>query len=324
MNKYMPHLLVLIPALLLNTMLYANDSTGYVATGGVQYIKNPQIAMQREDLFVSKQQIRVAYDYKNLTSKDIEETILFPMPLVPSTRESDFANTPELLHSFKIWSNGQRIQPKAHVRAFLQPLKANGEINWDGKPIDVTDHFKACGLTDTQMMQPWMQSQNTAQVNRMLHQCNNKVLQALVKPFTSDEEIYWQAQIIYSWQQIFKANAMTQVKHSYSPLLGGSVSLDPATAKQHCVDDSFKKTINKTATTMPPYTGLSYILKTGANWAKPIDLFNLTIERDQDELVSLCWNGKLQRTSPTQFKATERQYVPRQDLNIIFVRIIKN
>ncbi len=52
----------------------ANDSTGFVATGGVQYLKNPKISMQSEDLFVSKKQIRVDYQFKNLTDQDIQET----------------------------------------------------------------------------------------------------------------------------------------------------------------------------------------------------------------------------------------------------------
>ena len=60
----------------------ANDSTGFVATGGVQYLKNPKISMQSEDLFISKNIIRVNYQFKNLTAQDITETVLFPLPRV--------------------------------------------------------------------------------------------------------------------------------------------------------------------------------------------------------------------------------------------------
>ena len=57
----------------------ANDSTGYVSTGGVQYLKNNNIQMYSEDLFISKNQIKVDYQFKNLTNKDISETVLFPL-----------------------------------------------------------------------------------------------------------------------------------------------------------------------------------------------------------------------------------------------------
>ena len=40
------------------------------------------------------------------------------------------------------------------------------------------------------------------------------------------------------------------------------------------------------------YRELGYILKTGANWAKPIADFTLTIERPKDQIVSFCWKGK--------------------------------
>ncbi len=35
--------------------------------------------------------IRVNYQFKNLTAQDITETVLFPLPRVGSSRESDFA-----------------------------------------------------------------------------------------------------------------------------------------------------------------------------------------------------------------------------------------
>lgn len=35
-------------------IIYANDSTGYVSTGGIKYIKNKNIAMESEDLYISE------------------------------------------------------------------------------------------------------------------------------------------------------------------------------------------------------------------------------------------------------------------------------
>ena len=64
----------------ISMQISANDSTGYVSTGGVQYLKNNNIQMYSEDLFISKNQIKVDYQFKNLTNKDISETVLFPLP----------------------------------------------------------------------------------------------------------------------------------------------------------------------------------------------------------------------------------------------------
>lgn len=40
-------------ALLTAMSAYANDSIGYVATGGVEYIKNDKISMHSENLYIS-------------------------------------------------------------------------------------------------------------------------------------------------------------------------------------------------------------------------------------------------------------------------------
>ena len=293
---------------------FANDSTGYVGTGGVQYLKNNNIQMYSEDLFISKNQIKVDYQFKNLTDKDISETLLFPLPRIDNAFESDFADTEKLLKSFKVQVNGKSIQPEMHVRTFIQKDEHS-------KPVDVTAEFKQCGFTSTEMLNPWNRtSYDDEKFEHKLRNCKNSNLQSIL-PKQQDDSIMWSAQVIYSWKQSFKANAITQVQHQYAPLVGGSVSLYPTEdSKTYCMDQNFKMGLKKAKAQHAPYQALGYILTTGANWAKPIANFKLTIERDTDELVSFCWNGKVKKMSATQFQMTEKNFVPKQDLEIIFVR----
>lgn len=65
---------------------------------------------------------------------------------------------------------------------------------------------------------------------------------------------------------------------------------------------------------------MSYILTTGANWAKPIENFKLTIERDVNELVSFCWDGSVKKISATQFQMIKKNFKPQKDIDIIFVK----
>jgi len=53
--------IILLSGLCCSTLALANDSTGYVSTGGIEYLKNKNIAMQSEDLFISKKIIKVDY-----------------------------------------------------------------------------------------------------------------------------------------------------------------------------------------------------------------------------------------------------------------------
>ena len=300
------------------TAAQANDSTGYVGTGGVEYIKNKHISMHSEDLYISKDEIRVNYEFRNLSNKDITETVLFPMPAVPSFTDSDYANTSATYDNFKIWANGKPIIPEQHVRTFMYPIIIeNGERNYAETPIDTTNIFKACGISDAEMMSPWTYRFDTDDINQRLLDCNSKALDK----FISDREslyIPWNSQVIYSWEQKFKANTITKVKHTYKPLVGGSVSLGEEEFSSFCVDKSTQRGFNNNGR---PYHALSYILTTGANWAKPITHFKLTVKRDLNELVSFCWKGKgkIKKIGSTTFEIKESNFVPTHDFDVAFI-----
>ena len=298
---------------LISASIMANDSTGYVATGGVQYLKNKDIQMYSEDLFISKKIIQVDYQFKNLSQKDVTETILFPLPKIENFFESDFADTERLLKSFKVQINGKSIQPEMHVRTFILTDEKSA-------PVDLTDAFKQCGFSEKEMLNPWnRQNYEYEAFETKLRGCSNAALRKAL-PKDKEEVITWSSQVIYSWKQTFKANALTHVQHQYAPLVGGSVALYPEEdTKAYCMDRNFKAGLKKAKSQQAPYQALGYILKTGANWAKPIQDFKLTIERDAGELVSFCWAGKVKNISPTRFQMSEKNFVPQQDLDIIFV-----
>ena len=58
----MKKVMIILSVISMSTL--ANDSTGYVATGGVQYLKNKDVQMLSEDLFISKKMIQVDYQFK--------------------------------------------------------------------------------------------------------------------------------------------------------------------------------------------------------------------------------------------------------------------
>ena len=301
------------------TATQANDSTGYIGTGGVKYLKNKNISMHSEDLYISKDKIRVNYEFKNLSNKDITETVLFPMPAVPSFTGSDFADTSETYNNFKLWVNGKPIDPELHVRTFMYPIVVkDGDRTYADTSIDTTEIFKSCDLNEADMMGPWTYQVDTEYVNQQLLDCNNKALDRFIY---DRESLYipWDSQVIYSWEQKFKANATTKIKHSYTPLVGGSVHLGQEEFPSFCVDASTQRGFHKGGGR--PYHALSYILTTGANWAKPISNFKLTVERDPNELVSFCWKGKgkVKKVSATTFEIKETNFVPTHDFDVAFI-----
>ncbi|UYC16330.1 DUF4424 domain-containing protein [Xanthomonas campestris pv. phormiicola] len=66
---------------------------------------------------------------------------------------------------------------------------------------------------------------------------------------------------------------------------------------------------------------LRYIQLTGNNWKGPIQDFHLTLKkRGPADLVSPCFDGALKRTGPLTFEFGRKDFVPKQDLNVLFLR----
>lgn len=306
----------LILLLLLTGAAHANDSMGTVSTSGIKYLKNPHIDMQSEDLHISEKQIRVHYKFKNTTAQDITETVLFPLPIVPAFTVSDFADTKGLVNSFRIYADGKPVRPQAHVRAYFE--RHNGSL------VDVTADLKKCGLSDQELMHPWTKKQDGEKIDSKIGACRSAKVQSMLSKQT-DELSYWSSQIIYSWKQTFKAGSVTEIKHQYTPLVGGSFlpSLKAKDSKafidEYCMDENFLKNFKTVEEGSKVYHYLGYVLTTGANWAKPIGKFTLTIDREPNTVISLCWDKSLRKVGPNRFQAVKENFLPKKDLDIIFV-----
>ncbi len=70
---------------LLATPTLANDTSAVIASGGLDFITHDAIVMESEDLFISKEEIRVTYRFRNDSDTDQDVLVAFPMPeIVPN------------------------------------------------------------------------------------------------------------------------------------------------------------------------------------------------------------------------------------------------
>ncbi len=68
---------------------------------------------------------------------------------------------------------------------------------------------------------------------------------------------------------------------------------------------------------------ISYVLRTGANWARPIGDFRLVVDKGAPEnLVSFCANG-VTKISSTQIEVRATDFTPRRDLDILILAPFK-
>ena len=327
MRATQPSALALCALLLACAGARANDSEAELALGGLTLTRSADISMDSEDLFISRERVRVKYRFTNHSDGDIETLVAFPLPDLPPAEEGD-----------RFWGDA------AHDLAFRTQV--------DGKPLALTlveqAMFKAHGIT-ARLAALHLPINHHAEgfsgaVNRLTKEERDRLVsEGLLRDAgMSNEQLWdglWSVHSTVTRTQRFPAKQTITVEHDYSPLAGGSVGggLDPARRKgedakyfaekrrQYCIDNewltSFDALLKKRGKDVLPYSEvwLGYVLKTGANWKGPISDFRLVIDKGKpDSLVSFCSEG-VKKISPTQFEIYHANYTPTDDLRVLIV-----
>src|SRR5437016_13663091 len=97
----------------------ANDSTAELSTGGLVFVRNENVEMRAEDLFISTAEIRVRYRFFNRSDKDVTVHVAFPMPEVTREDTSNIAipsDDPVNLLKFATRANGQPVKAEVEQR----------------------------------------------------------------------------------------------------------------------------------------------------------------------------------------------------------------
>jgi hypothetical protein len=292
---------------------FANDTMATIGAGGLQFQKTDEVRMEREELYLSPEEVRVTYAFRNLTDHDVRMTVAFPMPDVDVFGMSE---TPHEFHlssregdifDFHVQVNGLEIVSALDARAY----------RYDQPDKEVT-------ATLRKYKQPLL--------DEFVEQPRDKPdLKALVAEGLIDDDglhPYWTVKTSFHWEQVFPAGQTIQITHHYKPVVGGTYGSGDAFNDPGgyyapwCPDKDFA---NASAALPADRNGLrmkelEYVLKTGANWAGPIGQFRVEIDKSSADLVSLCPipSLKLQRRGHS-FIAEASQYVPTSDIKILFV-----
>jgi hypothetical protein len=74
--------------LLLPGAALANDTMAELKTGGLSYVQTLDVEMVKEDLFISREEVRVDYIFRNTTGKPVSGIVAFPMPDITGSRKA--------------------------------------------------------------------------------------------------------------------------------------------------------------------------------------------------------------------------------------------
>jgi len=311
----------------------ANDSTAELAAGGLVLTKTEAIEMRSEDLFISAEAVQVRYVFVNTSGAPVTTRVAFPMPDIGGEYffESDTAipdrEDPANILDFRTTVDGRPVAMTVEQRAIANGVDQTAWLKAHGIPLAL--HLDGVG----------------ARLDALPRAAQEDAMRlGLVTPEEFDQGKGWEKHLTpawilkttFHWEQTFPAGTEVVVEHRYRPAVGGSVDTMVGSAdwstddyaremrQRYCIDDSFVAGVRAGARGAAPmgYTErrIAYVLKTGANWAKPIGDFRLVIDKgDARNLVSFCASG-VKKISPTRFEVRKTNWRPEQDLYILLLR----
>ena len=290
--------------------LEANDSTAELATGGLVFVKNNDIEMLSEDLFISLDEIRVRYRFLNTSNRDITVHVAFPLPDLKASLMDDAVmiptDDPVNFVGFATTADGQPVRANVEQKAYVNDrdeTQAPTRLRIPLSPFAAQDVISKLPAAER------------ASLKRL--------------GLIDDEGLpLWTLKTAFFWQQQFAAGRETVIEHRYKPSVGTVVPVEAAGLakilksadyRKYCVDEDLLATLAKAKSTLSQCS-IDYVLKTGANWAGPIKNFRLVVEKGSpDNLVSFCGQG-VKRIGPTQFEMRKSDFTPQQDLAVLILK----
>jgi Domain of unknown function (DUF4424) len=307
----------------------ANDSAAELSIGGLQFLRSNTIAIETEDLRISLDRVKVRYQFANTSDKPVTLTVAFPLPDIDLSEGETIAfpsTDPLNFVDFETKIDGAPAKFQLDQRATVGSKDVSGLLRQLKLPI------LPIGKSEIQIAD--------------LPEATRAKLadEGLLMPAGTNEKgrqqyaAAWVAKTSAVRQQTFPPDRKILVEHQYRPSVGASSdtilrwglrnnkSLSPEVQryrKQYCITDAFLADLDKRAGkgqlngSMIQERRISYVLKTGANWAGPIRSFKLVIDGD-DRLVSFC-AGRLKPISPNALEFSADNFTPDEDLKILIV-----
>ena len=316
-------------ALITTVAASANDGVAESTAGGLVLKHTDDIDMVSEDLYVSADQIRVRYVFRNRTPRDVRVTVAFPMP----DRDLDLlryegANYPA---DFATRVDGRDVAMQVERRAFARGVDRTALLERLGLPLlpdDLATEVSAAADSLTREQQRQL-------VDLGLLEASDHDLGEGTRNYW---EPIWTVKETWYWEQTFPAGRDLVVEHRYTPgvgmSLGSNLSVpemrsEPAVQawmRRYCVDRAFMAAVDRmiagSTPERPVMLGertIGYILTTGAGWRSPIGSFRLVVDKGRpDNIVSFCGEN-VRRISPTQFEMRRTNWRPDRDLAVLIL-----
>ena len=321
-------------------ILHADDGAASIAAGGLVLMKRePRITMAKEVLRIGLSKVVVDYEFRNDSDQDVTTVVAFPVPPYEfGTGERVFGNPG--FDDFKLSIEGAPVQFKVETRAFVGKREITALL--------ASEHIDAASFGHTDL-------ETDQQPHDLDHSSAASRQKLLAAGAFEDMEPNWRVEKKYYWTQTFPARQTVHIRHSYSPVLGGTNSVsyglqgkrkDPDEKyyvdeiNSLCLEPQLRQRLlqlSQKKDMSVPFNYVDFILTTANTWKTPIEDFTLIVDRPtpdksavtkplavprrNETLVSFCWNGPVQKTDSMHFTVHATNFVPTKELRVGFISV---
>lgn len=323
--------LAMLAAVICGTPALANDSTAELSVGGLVFKQTSDVSMESEELIITGDNITVRYKFLNQTPGPVTLQVAFPLPDIDLADAENIAiptSDPVNFMGFQTRIDGRPVQFSIVQRAYLGDK-------------EVSQAIKAANLPLLPL------GGHEEKIAALAQPLRDKLLNdGLIAQSGSNEQgqpIYsgaWLVKTAVVRQQVFPPGKVVDVEHRYKASVG--VSFDSVLRKavreskgmekefqryrtDYCVPDDLLRGLDKITGLADANTAklmerrISYVLKTGANWAGPIKDFRLVVDKGKTDTMTAFCLDNVKRISPTAFEVRAQNFTPERDLKILFI-----
>lgn len=312
----------------------ADASEASVTLGGIRFLKESRISMEKQRLWISDEEIRVEYDFLNHSNVDITADVAFPLADRPCFSAGGeqflYGHNPE----FKLWVNGTARQYGVGSQAVAHKHIHTALLRKLGIDVATCGHEQEGKFSDI----------------AKLPKDDLRRLSALGLLSRDGGSPMWTVQQFYYWKQTFPAGRIVHVRHTYKPGVGHSEQLavsvlyqfqsepkeeprdddavdDPGSValSNSCLDPTVGRKIARNwggpdfeQAFGYVYEWVDYVLMTANNWQGPIRDFELNVQGPDRFWVDFCWTGPVERLARNHVRVKASNFSPHQDLHILF------
>lgn len=328
-------------ALAVSVRVWCDDSAASIGAGGLVARRETHIVMAKEILKISPSQVKVDYDFRNDTDRDVTTEVAFPIPPYTNGPE-EWPAEQASFSDFTLIVDGKPVKSQIEARALLNGRDVTSILNADKIDIPTFGHWDW-----KKDLAPEFSRLSISEQHRLIK----------LGLFDQDEPWgNWTVRLQYHWTQDFPAHSTVHIYHEYKPVVGfAMLTLDAIQRDLHepgqtdpslkasawdlsllnnfCPDVPFLRTLEKSMVSAKDEDSIyahphwvDFILTSANTWKRPIEDFTLIIERgalyagEYKALVSFCspQHSDVKRLNESEFEVHLNNFVPTYELHIGF------